>query len=391
MFASSLFQSSGPYHALVGEGRRPDLDILRGIAILGIFFLNAPYFIDFANGYVPPLPLSEGDAILTRFADIALEGRFRGLFLVLFALGLVIQWQRCYEHEAPIPKLQRRLTVLLGFGFVHCLLFWAGDILIGYAIAGLLALPMLANPSSKLTLKGIAFLAFGSTLLLVLGALTNEPQVQFNDPHYQAFLAQFDGNFWRTREANASNGALMLLALMLGILWQQLGMVLLTVAAWRSGALVRPWPLTHSLALIAALLGCAYLSSRQWYDASAFNDLLALVASSFSGFCTALIVVHLLYRWSFTENVFTRALASVGKMSLSCYLSQSLFMLVLIHFFGSEIVSEFQLQDYLLLSALVSVISLVICPLYLRVFKLGPAEWLWRHWYSDKNKNTRVC
>ncbi|WP_158684040.1 DUF418 domain-containing protein [Pseudoalteromonas sp. T1lg10] len=386
MFASSLFQSSGPYHALVGEGRRPDLDILRGIAILGIFFLNAPYFIDFANGYVPPLPLSEGDAILTRLSDIALEGRFRGLFLVLFALGLVIQWQRCYEHEAPIPKLQRRLLVLLGFGFAHSLFIWAGDILIGYAIAGLLALPMLANPRNKLTLQGIAFLVFGSAMLLVLAALSNEPQVQFTDSHYQAYLAQFDGNFWRTRGANAGNSVLMLLALMLAILWQQLGMVLLVVAAWRSGWLVRPWPLVHTLALISALLGCAYLSSRQWHDVSAFNDVLALVANSFSGFCTALIAVHLLYLWSFADNVLTRALASVGKMSLSCYLSQSLFMVVLIHFFGSEMATEFQLRDYLLLSALVSAVSLIICPLYLRAFKQGPAEWLWRHWYRDKNK-----
>ncbi|WP_158684656.1 DUF418 domain-containing protein [Pseudoalteromonas sp. T1lg48] len=384
MFTSSLFQSSGPYHALVGESRRPDLDILRGIAILGIFFLNAPYFIDFANGYVPPLPLSSSDALLTRLSDLALEGRFRGLFLVLFSLGLVIQWQRCYKLQSPIPKLQRRLMILLGFGLVHSLLIWAGDILVGYALAGLLALPMLANPGRKLTMQGVAFLAFGSAMLLLLAVLANEPQTQFSDPNYQAYLAQFDGNFWHTRGANASNGALMLLALMLAILWQQLGMVLLTVAAWRSGWLVRPWPLAHSLALLVVVLACAYLSTWQWQDSGGFNEVLAMVVNSVSGFCTALIAVHLLYRWSFADNVLTRALAAVGKMSLSCYLSQSLFMVALLHFVGNEMANGFQLLDYVLLSALVSLVLLVVCPVYLRAFKLGPAEWLWRRCYKGE-------
>ncbi|WP_158678909.1 DUF418 domain-containing protein [Pseudoalteromonas sp. T1lg75] len=384
MFASSLFQSSGPYQALVGEQRRPDLDILRGIAILGIFFLNAPYFIDFANGYVPPIPLSSADAILTRLSDLALEGRFRGLFLVLFALGLVIQWQRCYEHEDPIPKLQRRLMVLLAIGLVHSLIIWAGDILVGYALAGLLALPMLANPGRKLTMQGVAFLAFGSAMLLLLAVLANEPPTQFSDPNYQAYLAQFDGNFWHTRGANASNGALMLLALILAVLWQQLGMVLLAVAAWRSGWLVRPWPLAQSLALLGVVLACAYLSTWQWQDSGGFNEVLAMVVNSFSGFCTALIAVHLLYRWSFADNILTRALASVGKLSLSCYLSQSLFMVTLIHFMGAEMATEFRLLDYMQLSILVSLVFLVVCPFYLRVFKQGPAEWLWRRWYKAK-------
>lgn len=375
-----LFKDERSFHALIPLGqRRLDLDVLRGIAIIGILFLNAPFFVYFDYGYIAIIPENNLDQCLQAIQVLLLDGRFRGMFLVLFTIGLVAQWHR-YSNSGNDAQgiLSRRLKVLLGFGVVHGFFIWAGDILLGYAIAGLIALPMLSKQISDLKHRGYTFCAVGAILLIGFGALSNAPEVTYESATHQTFLSQFNSDFFASRANNAVNATLMVVALFIGVLWLELGIILLSAAAWRSGWLSARWKRKDLVTMASVLLLCALASAWQLQVKTDFTAIVGLVSSSISGAITAIIALHLLCVFSLPNNALFRALAGVGKMSLSCYLLQSLVMVTLVHFYGDVFVNSFYLIDYVCMSLFISAFLVLFCNAYLRIFKLGPAESLWR-------------
>lgn len=118
-------------------------DILRGSALLGILIVNMgifsfPYIAQFTR-------TPRGDSVLdyaTEFLIMALAtGKFYPLFSFLFGLGMWMQIERIQAVGGnPGRFMVRRLLVLMGFGLIHALLIWNGDILFVYALVGLVAL-----------------------------------------------------------------------------------------------------------------------------------------------------------------------------------------------------------------------------------------------------------
>ncbi|MEO2279964.1 DUF418 domain-containing protein [Pseudoalteromonas pernae] len=374
-----LFDSDQAMEAIMPmTGRRVDLDILRGIAILGIFFLNAPFFVNFEYGYVSPTPDNWLDIALRSVQAVILDGRFRGLFIVLFTIGLVAQWSKYSGSNSPSIYLTRRLKVLLVFGIVHSFFIWAGDILLGYAIAGLIALSMLNDELEGIKRNGLLFCGLGAVLLFGIGILSDMPMLTYESHYYQQFLAAFTGDFFATRADNALNAGLMLLALLIGVLWLELGFMLLTIWAWRSGWLTRPWSKEHKSALVWVIVICALVSVWHLVEQTDFSQILAMVATSISGFVTAIVALHILTSYSFPRTLIYRAIANVGRMSLSCYLAQSIVMVTLVHYYGDVFARTFVLRDYMGLALMVMVLMVLVCNVYLHFFRQGPAEWLWR-------------
>jgi uncharacterized protein len=118
------------------------LDALRGIALCGILLIN---IIDMGGPIAMDRPLSapligDPDWLVWGFSQIFITGTMRGLFSMLFGIGLLLFVGD--DDSADRPRLyMRRLTILFLFGVVDStLLLWPGDILIIYAFAGALAL-----------------------------------------------------------------------------------------------------------------------------------------------------------------------------------------------------------------------------------------------------------
>lgn len=116
------------------------IDIIRGVAVFGIFLVNWPIIAgvdsrDMAGSY-------EGiDSYIRLFYDMFIQTKFYTIFSFLFGLGFYIFMQRA-ELKTDHPKIlfMRRLLILFLFGFTHYVLFWDGDILHSYAIAGVFLL-----------------------------------------------------------------------------------------------------------------------------------------------------------------------------------------------------------------------------------------------------------
>lgn len=147
----------------IGSAERIDaIDVLRGIALLGVLAINVvtefrvSIFQQFLFSKPAASPIDNAiDAILT----LAVEMKAFALFSLLFGVGLAIQFERLARTERRSQLLVRRLTVLLALGLIHLCLIWNGDILTEYALAGLIVLPLLYAPRWLLAVTALMFLA----------------------------------------------------------------------------------------------------------------------------------------------------------------------------------------------------------------------------------------
>ncbi|MFM2423264.1 MAG: hypothetical protein RL291_1794, partial [Pseudomonadota bacterium] len=122
------------------------LDILRGIALFGVMAVNVvnEFRVSIFEQFVSSAqPSSAIDRTLQAILNTGISLKAFALFCLLFGVGLAMQHDRLAVHPSRTALLVRRLLFLGAIGAVHLVLIWNGDILLEYAIAGLIALPFL--------------------------------------------------------------------------------------------------------------------------------------------------------------------------------------------------------------------------------------------------------
>lgn len=150
------------------------MDVARGIALLGIFFVNIQLFAMPFGTYMQRGP--ESDDVLTTlcyyFVKIFCEAKFYTLFSTLFGMGLVLQMHSITSRGGSFYAVYaRRLLWLLAMGLLHALLLWYGDILFVYGLCGIVLL-LCARASARVLLSvGAGLVLFGAVALAFLMAL----------------------------------------------------------------------------------------------------------------------------------------------------------------------------------------------------------------------------
>jgi uncharacterized protein len=160
----------------IREGERLiTLDVLRGVAMLGILFVNIQLFsLPFAVGFgmvgMDEAPLA--DELSWAFVKIFFEYKFISLFSLLFGAGMVVQMTRAEAKGRPFVGLYlRRLAVLAAFGMAHALLLWYGDILFVYALIGVFLLLVRKVPGRTMIIVAAAFVLTSAVLSFGCGSL----------------------------------------------------------------------------------------------------------------------------------------------------------------------------------------------------------------------------
>ncbi len=149
---------TSPSTSAAGPGRAAAVDALRGAAMLGIVLVNFPTMNTMAGEETTaygamhqPLDQWVGAAGM-----VLLNGKFYPIFAALFGLGLSLASRAGDPTGGGATRLAaRRLLLLLGIGLLHLALVWWGDILVVYALLGLLALPCLGWPPRRLLVAGL--------------------------------------------------------------------------------------------------------------------------------------------------------------------------------------------------------------------------------------------
>ena len=242
--------------------RLASLDVVRGVAVLGILLLNILSFAMPEAAYVNPRAYGgwHGADLATWAINFVLfDGRMRGLFSFLFGASTLLVVERAEAGgRGPAGVHYRRMAWLLVFGVAHLFLVWHGDILAHYAMMGMIAYAMRRLPVPRLLVLG-AMLALAGAILFAtipLGIVQLQAQTP-NAPalhgYAQAFgvpspadiakdLALHRGSYGailadRLRE---DGGALFALFVFFGP--ETLGYMLFGMAALRSGMLRGEWP-----------------------------------------------------------------------------------------------------------------------------------------------------
>jgi uncharacterized protein len=139
-----LTESAAPLGA---HGRVQALDVLRGVALFGVFLVNLTAFasapIMATEQQLLSLDTAAWDFALQQLIECLAADKANTIFAFLFGLGFYLQMERLEARGADAGKIYlRRLTVLLVFGVIHMFFLWTWDILHLYALAGFLLLAL---------------------------------------------------------------------------------------------------------------------------------------------------------------------------------------------------------------------------------------------------------
>lgn len=367
------------------------LDLLRGSAVLGIFWVNVFLFAWPETALERPrLWLADDTVGWWSWAamHVLAEQKFINLLALVFGMSLALSDQRHGTAEAD-ARQRRRMTVLAILGLLHAWLLWWGDILFTYACAGMLAWWLRHRPAHQLLTLGVLLYAVPALMMLVLdlaGFWHADTLPAPNPADWAAEIALYQNSWWAQMAHRAPTALLwQTTGLITAGLWHALGLMLIGLALvrlrlWAQLPAARHWP--WSLVVAGALLMTV---SAYWLGQSDELQwrplLLAFQAQYWGSPLMTAGYAWLLYRWFLrgsARNLQDR-LCTVGQLALSVYLLQSVLATLLFYGHGLGLFGQLQAIELLLVALGMTWLWLWLCPLWRRHLGTGPAERLWRY------------
>lgn len=360
------------------------LDMVRGLAILGIFILNIGGFALPSAAYLNPMytPVASATDIATwAVLSVLVQGKFLGMFALLF--GATLMMLSRYSQ----PWNMARLLVLGVIGLLHTALLWDGDILLMYSLTGVAACWIIHNVSSRWWLKLVPVLILtGLFLLFFLLSEGGELKLLYWRPSqemldYEVLIANTGGIAGMLDRISTVSGMLMMMVVQYG--WQLLAMMLLGATLMKNGWLKGAYPLSHyrrlaawllipSLLLQAVVMWLEYLNGWSVFWVGTIGYPLADILQPVQ--TTGLIA--LFYGLQPQLKPVAACLQRVGRTALSSYLLQSVCGVILFEYLGYF--CQFDRLTLLAFVPLMWLINILFSTLWLRYFSQGPVEWLWR-------------
>ena len=387
------------------------LDVIRGIAVMGILSVNivGMSMIEDAYFYPPAYGFhSAGDRIMWALNSIFVDGRFRALFSILFGASLTLVVTRTIEAGKEGWRVHyARMIVLLLFGCIHYYVLWWGDILMNYALVGMIAFLFWRLKPSLLVLAACAALAYSYVPAVVFGLpeiheiklgmqpgappelrakaakafaeITPTAQQIADDKHEHASLSA------HVRAATQGDAALEPWESVYGYGIETLGFMLLGIAGFKSGFLTGGWTRRSYAIVAAACLGldlslqtyAAYVSLQANFDPFTLMPWTRIYLNplrAVGGFGYAALIMLVFHRRGAVANRF----AAVGRAAFTNYLGSTIIGALL--FFGTfgGLYGELSRGQVWLFVPVIWALMLLWSKPWLDRFAYGPFEWAWR-------------
>lgn len=378
------------------------LDSLRGFALLGIALANYPEFslYSFLSDAQQAEMATAGADRWTHWLQLLLvDGKFYTIFSVLFGIGFSIIIKNARERGADGMRIfYRRMIGLVMIGLAHLMLLWSGDILLLYALMGMM-LPLFYGRKEKTVLTWAAVMLVLPVICDVLIAVTGiDPssipydawwywcgQFGITEENFATWLrdaetytgvSQFlvQGAFERTWEIVSSHRYFKVLGLFLiGMYIGQKGMHA-DIAAHK-GLLKKVAKVALGCALpLSAVYAWSGMGGHPWGDVA--HSILYLISVYPLGI-GYMAILSLVFLHTSESRIWT-TLAAPGRMSLTTYLSQSMAGMLLFYGIGLGFGCSIGLWQTELVAIAVYIVLTLFAMGWLRAFAFGPFEWLWR-------------
>ncbi len=388
------------------------LDILRGVAVMGILAMNIVAFAMPFQAYANPLAYGADEAIdfgVFVFNFVAVEGKMRGLFSVLFGASMLLVALRAEAAGgSPSSVTYRRLAWLLVFGMAHYYLIWFGDILIGYALVGMVAWGFrrmapraligwaVALVAVQLAVSGALASYAHSLAAAVAGASPSAADVQawkglsneVGVPGAAALredMALHLGPWTGIVEKQMTDKALLPLFFTFMFGWETLAYMLLGMAGLKSGFLTGGWgePRYRKLALVClAITVPAYLvlAALLFSDGFTVPGIFTYSFAASVPFRPVMVLAYaaLIILATRHGGWLTGRIAAAGRAAFTNYLGTSIVMTFVFYGWGLRLYGSLGRAELWLVVLAMWAVMLAWSKPWLDRFAYGPIEWLWR-------------
>lgn len=371
------------------------LDALRGFALLGILLINVRVFS--MPETVLLNPTVYGDFTGANYAvwlttHLVAELKFITLFSMLFGAGTMLFTATKRQKNQPVLRLHyRRTLALIVIGLGHAYLLWYGDILVAYGLCGLwLILARNWTPRTQ-ALFGL-FMVFVPSMLEVSTGLTTGTEAitaQWSPPmatlteevttYQSGWLEQMDHRVPTALQRQTEG--------FLGVtLYRAGGSMLLGMALFQWGVLTeeRSDRFYRRLALYGTVVGVPTILAGVWFiELNDWGPGAALFYRQFNywgslALSTAYIGLVIGYCRHHEDGILTRALAAVGRTAFTNYLLQTVLATTIFYGHGLGLFGQVSRVEGLGIVVVIWAIQIPLSVLWLRYFRFGPVEWVWR-------------
>jgi uncharacterized protein len=379
------------------------LDVIRGIAVMGIFSVNVVgmAMIEFAYFYPPAMGFeSLGDKIMWAGNMLVVDGRFRSLFSILFGASMVLVVERAVAAGRKGWQVHYpRMIVLLLFGLAHFYFFWWGDILANYALVGMIAFAFWRLGSRWLLAASLVALSlmYVPSIVSAVDQLTAPPveaaagdgaaEEADDGPNPEEQLAE-------DKQAHATLGAHLdyviehspwrPLMSVPNFGLETLGLMLLGMAGYKSGFLTGSWSRKRYLQVAAATLIPSFLFYgfvvQQTLRTDFAQDLywpwvwtLPTYLHPMAAMGYAAVIMLVVRRGALADRF-----AAVGRAAFTNYLGATMIGTVLFYGFGFGLFGELSRGEAWLIVPAVWAVMLLWSKWWLDRFRYGPFDWAWR-------------
>ena len=375
------------------------LDALRGVGVLGILPVHMQSFAMVVAARVNPSvsgDLHGPNGWIWLVTAVLADGKFLSIFAMLFGAGLLLLSGRGDDGPLAVERLhRRRMALLLGIGLLHAYLLWYGDMLVTFALCGVVVFGLRALPPRGLLARGV--LALGCASLIALGVGLSLPWwssdtkarfVQVWAPSREMVdreIAAYRGG-WRGQMAYRAPEAFQIETsqLVLRGFWQTSGLMLVGMGLFKQGVLSAARSARFYAAMTA--LGFGVGVPLGWYGGERGRRLgwdladFMLAGTQLSYWSDLLVgvgwvgLVMLLCRAGWRA----RAVAAVGRTALSNYLLQTVVCTTIFYGHGLGLFARVDRVGQLLIVLGIWIVQLAGSRWWTRRFAVGPVEWAWR-------------
>ncbi len=378
------------------------LDILRGIALLGILIINMQSFAMPGAAYLNPTAYGDLMGInkwVWILGHVLADSKMMAIFSILFGAGVLLVTDRAKARTGRSAGLHySRSFWLLVFGLIHAHLIWSGDILVTYALCAFIVYLFRNKKARTLIIIGLILISIHTLIYILFGlSVSVWPDEQLADAMndwkpgtdlLNAEIAQMTGSISEVISKNSSNAVMMeTLVFPILFLWRATGLMLIGMAFYKLDILtakrsvqfykkgmVWGWLLGFPLVIFGVWQNfqSAWSYEYSMFFGGQFNYWGSL-GVSFGYICAIMLFVKS-DRVAWLQD----RLAAVGQMAFTNYIAQSVICIVIFWGWGFGLFGQLDRLSQFFVILGVWIIQLIWSGPWLRSYKFGPLEWLWR-------------
>jgi uncharacterized protein len=378
--------------------RFESLDLMRGIAIIGILLINiqsigfvfSSYFNPFVGDNLTGLNLFSW-----LFTHIVIDQKFYTIFSMLFGASIVLLASRMKEKGlSPAKYHYRRNFFLLIIGLLHMNLVWYGDILTIYAFLAFFAYFFWrASITTLMAVGGVCVALVVPSFLYFFTIITGETaeviQTEFwpSAELIATTTEAYKGSWLDNIAQRATMGGDGMLYEMIGI-FRIFGCMLIGMALLKMGFINGQYSKERyiKIAKVMLLIGVpfviasAVLIYMSKYEDAVYARFLLGNLNYIGSFFLALGYIALANIW-FKSDYANKAklrIKAMGQMAFTNYLLQSIIATSVFYGFGFGLFGELSRFEMLMVAASIVLLQFVYSAMWLSKFKMGPLEWVFR-------------